>query len=128
MSLYGKTLRDKHYKKMTYTFEIVRIVAEKETATADEIIQHIKYRINGTNDASPAETSFYSDFLMLENSSPQVLWNDSMTESEAIAMVREKYDNDEAFRTTVHDSIAAAIVAARPIKRVATKGSLPWDS
>lgn len=113
---------------MTYTFEIVRIVAEKETATADEIIQHIKYRINGTNDASPAETSFYSDFLMLENSSPQVLWNDSMTESEAIAMVREKYDNDEAFRTTVHDSIAAAIVAARPIKRVATKGSLPWDS
>ena len=113
---------------MTYTFEILRIVAEKETATADEVIQHIKYCIHGTNDASPAETAFYSDFLMLENSSPQVLWSDSMTESEAIAMVREKYDNDEAFRTTVHDSIAAAIAAARPIKRVVTKGSLPWES
>jgi len=113
---------------MTYTFEILRIVAEKETAESDEVVQHIKYSIHGTNDASPAETAFYSDFLMLNNSSPQVLWSDSMTESEAIAMVRQKYDNDEVFRTTVNDSIAAAIVAARPIRRVATKGSLPWDS
>tara|TARA_R110002167_G_scaffold348706_1_gene560125 strand:+ start:3037 stop:3378 length:342 start_codon:yes stop_codon:yes gene_type:complete len=113
---------------MTYTFEILRIVTEKETAESDEVIQHIKYCIHGTNDASPAETAFYSDTLMLQDSSPQVLWSDSMSESDAIAIVRTNYDNDADFRTRVNDSIAAAILASRPITRVISKESLPWNS
>ena len=113
---------------MTYTFEILRIVTEKETAESDEVIQHIKYCIHGTNDASPAETNFYSDTLMLQDSSPQVLWSDSMSESDSIAIVRSKYDNDADFRTRVNDSIDAAILASRPIQRVISKESLPWNS
>ena len=113
---------------MTYTFEILRIVTEKQTAESDEVVQHIKYSIHGTNDASPAETAFYSDFLMLNNSSPQVLWSDSMTESEAIAMVRQKYDNDETFRTLVNDSINSSIAANRPIVRVIGEESFPWNN
>lgn len=113
---------------MTYTFEILRIVTEKQTAESDEVIQHIKYSIHGTNDASPEETASHSDFFMLHDSSPQVIWSDSMSESDAIAIVRTKYDNDADFRTTVNDSIAASIVASRPIKRVISKESLPWNS
>ena len=113
---------------MTYTFEILRIVTEKETAESDEVIQHIKYFIHGTNDASPAQTAFYSDTLMLQDSSPQVLWIDSTSESDTIAIVRSKYDNDADFRTTVNDSIAASILASRPIERVISKEALPWNS
>ena len=113
---------------MTYTFEILRIVTEKETAASAEVIQHIKYSIHGTNDASPAETASQLDILKLQDSSPEVLWSDSMSEADTIAIVRKKYDNDADFRTSVNDAIAASILASRPIKRVISKESLPWNS
>ena len=113
---------------MTYTFEILRIVTEKETAESDEVIQHIKYFIHGTNDASPAETASELDILKLQDSSPQVLWSDSMSESDAIAIVRTKYDNDADFRTSVNDAIAASILASQPITRVMFSTDLPWNS
>jgi len=113
---------------MTYTFEILRIVTEKQTAESDEVVQNIKYSIHGTNDASPAQTASHLDILKLQDSSPQVLWSDSMSESDAVAIVRTKYDNDADFRTTVNDSIAASIVASQPIKRVMLSEDLPWNS
>jgi|SRR6056300_1761798 hypothetical protein len=113
---------------MTYTFEILRIVTEKQTAESDEVVQNIKYSIHGTNDASPAQTASHLDILKLQDSSPQVLWSDSMSESDAIAIVRTKYDNDADFRTTVNDSIAASIVASQPITRVMLSEDLPWNS
>jgi len=113
---------------MTYTFEILRIVTEKQTAESDEVVQNIKYSIHGTNDASPAQTASHLDILKLQDSSPQVLWSDSMSESDAVAIVRTKYDNDADFRTTVNDSIAASIVASQPITRVMLSEDLPWNS
>ena len=113
---------------MTYTFEITRVVTEKQTCDCDEVIQHIKYNIHGTSDTSPIETASYKDVLVLQDSSPQVLWNDSMSEEAAIAIVRTKYDNDETFRALVNESISASIAANRPIKRVIQSQDLPWNN
>jgi len=65
---------------------------------------------------------------MLQDSSPQVLWDDSMSEEAVIAIVRTRYDNDETFRTLVNDSINSSIAANRPIVRVIGKESFPWNN
>ena len=113
---------------MTYTFEIIRILTEKQTCDCDEVIRHIKYNIHGISDTSPVETASYTDVLVLQDSSPQVLWDDSMSEEAAIAIVRTRYDNDENFRTLVNDSINSSIAANRPIVRVIHKESFPWNN
>jgi hypothetical protein len=113
---------------MTYTFKINKISTKQNSPESNQIIQAIHYDIIGTNDSSPEESAAYPNVLKLQDSSPEIVYNDSLTEDEIIAVVRAKYDSDEDFRNTVNTHIDNKIVESRPTYRMFRENDLPWAS
>ena len=113
---------------MNYTFKIKKISTKQDSSESNQIIQSIIYEIIGTNDSSPEESASYPNVLKLEDSSPEIVYNDSLTEDDIIALVRVKYDSDEDFRNTVNTHIDNKIVESRPVYRTFRENDFPWSS
>mgnify|MGYP003624839272 CR=1 FL=1 len=111
---------------MTYTFKINKIATKQDSAESDQIIKSINYEIIGTNDSSPQEAASYLHTYNSQDSSPELVYSNSLTESAIIALVRAHYDSDEDFRTNVNTHLADKIAETRPIQRVFREGDFPW--
>ena len=111
---------------MTYTFKIKKIATKQDSAESDKIIQSINYEIIGTNDSSPQESASYLHTYNSQNSSPELVYSNSLTESAVIAIVRAHYDSNEAFRTNVNTYLADKIAENRPIQRILREKDFPW--
>jgi len=111
---------------MTYTFKIKKIATKQDSAESDQIIQSINYEIIGTNDSSPQESASYLHTYNSQDSSPELVYSNSLTESAVIAIVRAHYDSNEEFRTNVNTYIADKITENRPVKRIFRENDFPW--
>lgn len=111
---------------MTYTFKIKKIATKQDSAESDQIIQSINYEIIGTNDSSPQESASYTHTYNSQDSSPELVYSNSLTESAVIAIVRAHYDSNEEFRTNVNTYIADKITENRPVKRIFRENDFPW--